>query len=451
MPPPRRPKPPSGDASGKPRPESTEKTPRGSSDVVGTGELRSSADRRDGLLSGITSFRVKRVRYSNVKGLGIFEGDISLGPVEKLDKAKVAADAAGIAPNLPASGRSNAPSNVQYAAVIVGQRYRWPGALVPYEVQAEIAETVGAAIEHWESKTGIRFVERTPATAASHPNYVSFEVRDGCWSAVGMQGGQQVVSIGTGCGIGQAIHEIGHALGLWHEQSREDRDQFVHISWENITPSMEHNFDQHITDGDDVGPYDYASIMHYPATAFSANGLNTITPVGGQEIGQRTGLSDGDVAAILELYPRALGARHIYTTSIIELANAIKAQGYKSDGVNFYGFAAPMPGAVPLLRLSHSQGSQLYSTSPTEAYDAMSTKGYTFDGVSCYVFSAPAFGLTPLLRLVNDAQRDYLYTTSLLEANQAIGQYGYTAQGVAGHVLSSYVPGTVPLYRLSKA
>ena len=172
-------------------------------------------------------------------------------------------------------------TNVQFSVAITGQRYRWPGGLVPYEVQPDIQPVVDEAIKHWQERTSIRFIERTPANAATYPNYISFEVGDGCFSAVGMQGGSQLISIGLGCGLGQAIHEIGHAVGLWHEQSREDRDQFVRIAWENIIPDMEHNFDQHITDGDDIGPYDYDSVMHYPAKAFSSNGLDTIVALGG--------------------------------------------------------------------------------------------------------------------------------------------------------------------------
>jgi hypothetical protein len=310
---------------------------------------------------------------------------------------------------------------------------------------------VDEAIKHWQERTSIRFVARTPANAASYPNYVSFEVHDGCFSAVGMQGGSQVISIGLGCGTGQAIHEIGHAVGLWHEQSREDRDQFVRIAWENIIPNMEHNFDQHVTDGDDIGPYDYDSVMHYPASAFSSNGLDTIIPLGGQPIGQRNGLSDADVAAVLQLYPGAVGsARHMYTSLILELASAIRNQGYRSEGVGFYGWPVAIAGTVPLYRLSEPQGKQLYTTSQDEVYEAVSKNGFTFESVPCYLFSGPGYGLVPLFRLENEAQKDSLFTTSLLEAQEAAA-HGYAGQGVAGHVLTSYVLGTLPVYRLSKS
>ena len=77
----------------------------------------------------------------------------------------------------------------------------------------------------------------------------------------------------------------------------------VGVQTENIDPDELDNFDQHITDGDDVGAYDYASIMHYSRKAFSKNGEDTIVPLGGQSIGQRDGLSAGDVAAIRSIYP----------------------------------------------------------------------------------------------------------------------------------------------------
>ena len=89
--------------------------------------------------------------------------------------------------------------------------------------------------------------------------------------------------------VGNAIHEIGHTVGLWHEQSRSDRDQFVKINYQNIVPGMEFNFDQQISDGDDRGHYDYDSIMHYPTWAFSKNNQPTIVAKNDTFIGQQRG------------------------------------------------------------------------------------------------------------------------------------------------------------------
>jgi hypothetical protein len=112
------------------------------------------------------------------------------------------------------------------------------------------------------------------------------------------------VNLAPGCSTGSTIHEIGHVVGIWHEQSREDRDAFVTINWANIQAGFEHNFNQHITDGDDVGAYDYGSIMHYPRTAFGIGGAETITPTDpNAQIGQRTALSAGDINTANTLCP----------------------------------------------------------------------------------------------------------------------------------------------------
>jgi hypothetical protein len=62
-------------------------------------------------------------------------------------------------------------------------------------------------------------------------------------------------------------HELGHALGLFHEQSRPDRDNYVTVLTNNINPAAITNFDKSSsTDVQTYGvPYDYGSVMHYAA------------------------------------------------------------------------------------------------------------------------------------------------------------------------------------------
>jgi Astacin (Peptidase family M12A) len=257
------------------------------------GELRSSPEVRTALIPGET-FAAKAVRYAVVDELAMFEGDIVLGTVEEVEQQTEQL-------------REVLSGELSSAVVITGAQFRWPNCTVPYTIDAGLSnqQRVTDAIAHWESQTRFRFVLRTAANAGSFPDYVTFRPGSGCSSAVGRRGGQQFVNLGAGCTLGNVIHEIGHVVGLWHEQSREDRDSWVTINFAKVQAGFEHNFDQHISDGDDVGAYDYGSIMHYPRNAFSVDGSDTITPVvAGVTIGQRTGLSAGDIAAVNSFCPQ---------------------------------------------------------------------------------------------------------------------------------------------------
>ena len=60
-----------------------------------------------------------------------------------------------------------------------------------------------------------------------------------CSSAIGKQGGRQIIRLAPGCSRLIPAHEIFHALGRWHEQSRPDRDNFITINMNNIRAGID--------------------------------------------------------------------------------------------------------------------------------------------------------------------------------------------------------------------
>ena len=147
-------------------------------------------------------------------------------------------------------------------------------------------------------------------------DYLTFRSReeDHCASYVGRTGGVQVVELGSGCNYQSTIlHEICHALGMWHEQSRPDRDEYVQVMQDNVKNHQLHNFlKRNIFEVDSQGaPYDYASVMHYSLDSFAKEDrLDTLKVIDEEEyekqgrpyVGYAPTLSKLDVTQLNRLY-----------------------------------------------------------------------------------------------------------------------------------------------------
>ncbi|XP_049300066.1 zinc metalloproteinase nas-14-like [Anopheles funestus] len=188
----------------------------------------------------------------------------------------------------------------------------WEVGTVPYQIVStdftfEQTTAIESAMRTIEQNTCIRFVPATGTTV----DYIQISAGTGCSSFVGRIRGVQALrlqpsAVGTGCFThGTIVHELIHALGFYHMQSATERDQYVNILWENITPGQESNFQSYGTDRImNYGvAYDYSSVMHYNTHAFSANGQPTILPKEPNvAIGQRDAMSPGDIQRIRNMY-----------------------------------------------------------------------------------------------------------------------------------------------------
>jgi hypothetical protein len=261
------------------------------------------------------------VRYAVVDGRAIHDGCIDMGPVEEVEAetAEVMRRRELRLTTAYAGSENGAvPTGPLGIGLPTDSGFLWTNGQVAYAVDAGLPnqQRVTDAINHIQQNTGIRFTLRTSANAGSLPNWIQI-VSNGnassSSSAIGMRGGRQDLRLADAHPWGVLAHEFLHALGVYHEQSRSDRDSFVEIKWDNIKdgppPDGEddtrHNFQTKPGSTDYFG-YDYGSLMHYHSTAFAKDTSKpTIVPrQSGVTIGQRNGLSPGDRQTVAKMYER---------------------------------------------------------------------------------------------------------------------------------------------------
>jgi Astacin (Peptidase family M12A) len=231
-------------------------------------------------------------------GRAIFEGDIDLGPAAQIART----------PDETYRRRTDGPD---YGVITSNTALRWGSGYVPYVIESNVPDQwrITNAMAHIESRTGgVDFMPRT-----THTSWIIFRRTTDpaiCGSSpVGRQGGGQVVLINDTCAMGPIIHEIGHSLGFWHEQSRCDRDSYVQILWNNIVSGRSDQFDKYCSGVENYWVYDESSIMHYRSNAFGkpdgmGGELTTISSLRGRQamMGQRDSLSTIDRYTINHMY-----------------------------------------------------------------------------------------------------------------------------------------------------
>jgi Astacin (Peptidase family M12A)/Bacterial tandem repeat domain 1 len=253
------------------------------------------------------------VEYAVVDGRAIHEGCIDMGPVEQVEAqtAEIDSRRQRLLTTAFAGSSGATPDDVARGVGLPPDSSKlWTNGRVAYTVDAGVPnqQRVTDAIAHLHQNTGIRFTLRTPANASSWPNWIDI-VSNGAAtsssSAVGMQGGRQALRLADAHPWPVLVHEFLHALGVYHEQSRSDRDAFVTLDLDNVPMDKRGNF-QKKPGSLDYFTYDYGSLMHYHRTAFAIDTSKpTIIPKqAGVTIGQRNGMSFGDRQTVAKMYER---------------------------------------------------------------------------------------------------------------------------------------------------
>jgi Astacin (Peptidase family M12A)/FG-GAP repeat len=302
------------------------------------------------------------ITYVVHNGHAMHEGDIDLGPVAALHK-------------------------LRGGAVDLGDR--WPNANVFYRFDDDFTGLVcGAAktnckdvrtqvrsvLAAMELKLPLNFIEDSNHTASNYITYAWAPADSsfgGVSDSIGMDGGEQTIKFRSGHlddpfnphwfeaynlqpNGGTIRHETLHAVGLWHEQSRQDRAQFVAVDTDCIQDDHESQFD--IKSGaTSVGPYDFSSIMHYSATSYCDPWPTFLGPdpdgdgcvckpmvpkVAGATIGggpRPAGFSIEDTNTLYQMYARSYGSN----TASDHYGQAVAIGDFDADGYDDLAVGVP--------------------------------------------------------------------------------------------------------------
>nr|XP_011447760.2 blastula protease 10 isoform X1 [Crassostrea gigas] len=215
----------------------------------------------------------------------VIDGDKKLKPagLRPWDKSVVNAESNDVHVEGRESGNDATSKSLKKRNFAKDERL-WEYGVVPYEIDPKITQpdmiaTIKAGIDQMNKYTCLRILPRSQTTNMNlpHKQYLLFQPDSICISFIGryeyLNSDAQPIGLSYPlCNQVQTIlHELMHAIGMHHEQSRDDRDRYIKIFYDNIVGGTG-NKNMNIYPTFDRYPYDAESVLQYGLYDLAMNG-----------------------------------------------------------------------------------------------------------------------------------------------------------------------------------